>query len=210
MGLITPGMAPGQSMLGSSRRTALIKPDGGYRPIAVGGTSPPTVHQGNSAPLFSTDFLLPVQFGVGTKGEVTSVIRAAQRALDGSLGRSATHLTSLDFSNALNTVTLWIERKLPQDCAASLPVSIEQAVGPTAHPQTASWTARKRGFTPLLGRLPEGDIMSPSPDREELVMTVSSRGELTRLLGCKPRSGMGRGSVWVTGVKEKSYDPPES
>jgi hypothetical protein len=32
------------------------------------------------------------------------VIRAAQRALDNSLGRPFTHLTSLDFSNAFNTV----------------------------------------------------------------------------------------------------------
>jgi hypothetical protein len=32
------------------------------------------------------------------------VIRAAQRALDNFLGRPFTHLTSLDFSNAFNTV----------------------------------------------------------------------------------------------------------
>jgi hypothetical protein len=53
---------------------------------------------------FRPDFLLPYQFGVGTKGGVEPVIRAAQRALDDSLGRSFTHLTSLDFSNRFNTV----------------------------------------------------------------------------------------------------------
>jgi hypothetical protein len=35
-GLIAGGTAPGQSMLCSSRLTPLVKPDGGYRPIAVG------------------------------------------------------------------------------------------------------------------------------------------------------------------------------
>jgi hypothetical protein len=54
--------------------------------------------------IFRPDFLLPFQFGVGAKGGVEPVIRAAQRALDNSLGRSSTHLSSLDFSNAFNTV----------------------------------------------------------------------------------------------------------
>jgi hypothetical protein len=54
--------------------------------------------------IFRPDFLLPFQFGVGAKGGVEPVIRAAQRALDNSLGRPSTHLSSLDFSNAFNTV----------------------------------------------------------------------------------------------------------
>jgi hypothetical protein len=47
---------------------------------------------------------LPFQFGVGTKGGVEPVIRAAQRALEDDLGQPFTHLTSLDFTNAFNTV----------------------------------------------------------------------------------------------------------
>jgi hypothetical protein len=39
---------------------------------------------------FRPDFLLPFQFGVGTKGGVEPVIQAAQRALDNSLGRPFT------------------------------------------------------------------------------------------------------------------------
>jgi len=54
---------------------------------------------------FRSDWLLPFQFGVGTKGGVEPVTRAIQRAPEGSLGRSYTHLTSLDFINAFNTVS---------------------------------------------------------------------------------------------------------
>jgi hypothetical protein len=50
------------------------------------------------------DFLLPYQFGVGSKGGVEPVVRAVERALEGSLDQPYTHLTSLDFSNAFNTV----------------------------------------------------------------------------------------------------------
>ncbi len=54
---------------------------------------------------FRPDWLLPFQFGVRTEGGVEPVTRAIQRALGGSLGRSYTHLTSLDFTNAFNTVS---------------------------------------------------------------------------------------------------------
>jgi hypothetical protein len=50
------------------------------------------------------------------------VIRAAQRALNNSLGRPFTHLTSLDFSNAFNTV----DRR---GCVALLPASTEPENG---------------------------------------------------------------------------------
>jgi hypothetical protein len=69
---------------------------------------PTTIPRGNlrktSPDLKLTHFLLPFQSGVGTKGGVEPVIRAAQRALDNSLGRPFTHRTSLDFSNAFKTV----------------------------------------------------------------------------------------------------------
>jgi hypothetical protein len=103
-GLIAAGTVPGQSMLCSSRLTSLLKPDRGYRPIAVGEliyrlcTNTLLLHA------FRSDFLLPFQFGVGTKGGVEPVIPGAQRTLDNSLVRPITHLTSLDFSNAFNAV----------------------------------------------------------------------------------------------------------
>jgi hypothetical protein len=103
-GLIAAGTAPGQSMLCSPRLTALLKPDGGYRPIAVGELVYRLCTKTLLRHSFRPDFLLPFQFGVGTKGGVEPVIRAAQRALDDSLGRPFTHLTSLDFRNAFNTV----------------------------------------------------------------------------------------------------------
>jgi hypothetical protein len=94
-GLIVTGTAPGQPMLYSSRLTALLKPDGGYRPIAVGELIYRLCTKAILRHIFRPDFLLAFQFGVGTKGGVEPVIRAAQRALDNSLGRSFTHLTSL-------------------------------------------------------------------------------------------------------------------
>src|SRR5689334_15621869 len=50
------------------------------------------------------DFLLPYQIGVGSKGGVEPVVRAVERALEGSLDQPYTDLTWLDFSNAFNTV----------------------------------------------------------------------------------------------------------
>jgi hypothetical protein len=50
------------------------------------------------------DFLLPYQFGVGSRDGVERVVRAVESALEGTLDRPYTHLTSLDFSNAFNTV----------------------------------------------------------------------------------------------------------
>jgi hypothetical protein len=91
-------------MLCSSRLTALLKPDGRYRPIAVGELIYRLCTKALLRHIFRPDFLLPFQFGVGTKGGVEPVIRAAQRALNNSLGRPFTHLTSLDFSNAFKTV----------------------------------------------------------------------------------------------------------
>jgi hypothetical protein len=91
-------------MLCASRLTPLRKPDGGLRPIAVGDmiyrlATKAIVRHSNRR-----DFLLPYQFGVGSKGGVEPVVRAVERALEGALDRPYTHLTSLDFSNAFNTV----------------------------------------------------------------------------------------------------------
>jgi hypothetical protein len=102
-GLIVAGTTPGQAMLCASRLTPLRKPDGGLRPIAVGDmiyrlATKAIVRHSNRR-----GFLLPHKFGVGSKGGVEPVVRAVERALEGTLDRPYTHLTSLDFSNAFNT-----------------------------------------------------------------------------------------------------------
>jgi hypothetical protein len=125
-GLIAAGTAPGQSMLCSSRFTTLLKPDRGYRPIAVGELIYRLCTTAILRHSFRPDFLQPFQFGVGTKGGVEPVIRAAQRALNNSLGRPFTHLTSLDFNNAFNTVD---RREIASGLVASLPASTEPENG---------------------------------------------------------------------------------
>jgi hypothetical protein len=103
-GLIMAGTAPGQAMLCASRLTPLRKPDGGLRPIAVGDMIYRLATKAIIRHSNRRDFLLPYQFGVGSKGGVEPVVRAVERALEGNLDRPYTHLTSLDFSNAFNTV----------------------------------------------------------------------------------------------------------
>jgi hypothetical protein len=85
-GLIMAGTAHGQAMLCASKLTPLRKPDGGLRPIAVGDmiyrlATKAIVRHSNRR-----DFLLPYQF-VGSKGDVEPVVRAVERALEGSLDR---------------------------------------------------------------------------------------------------------------------------
>jgi hypothetical protein len=48
--------------------------------------------------------LLPFQLGVGSKGGVEPVVRAVEKALEGSLPDEYSHLVSLDFSNAFNSI----------------------------------------------------------------------------------------------------------
>ena len=52
-----------------------------------------------------SDFLLPTQFGVGTKGGVEPIVRAVENAMDFDHGyEHYNYLTSLDFKNAFNTL----------------------------------------------------------------------------------------------------------
>lgn len=48
--------------------------------------------------------LLPNELGVGSKGGVEPVVRAVERALADELPKTYTHLVTLDFTNAFNTV----------------------------------------------------------------------------------------------------------
>ena len=104
-GMLLAGTAPGRNFLCSSRLIALDKPDGGVRPIAVGELIYRLCTKAILRCSFKPDCLSPSQFGVGTRGGVEPLIRAVQRAVDGSIeGQNFTHITSLDFSNAFNTL----------------------------------------------------------------------------------------------------------
>jgi hypothetical protein len=160
-GLIAAGTAPAQSMLCSSRLTALIKPDGGYRPIAVGELvyrlCTKAILRHSSRP----DFLLPFQYGVGTRGGVEPVIRGAQRALDDSLGRSFTHLTSLDFSNAFNTVD---RRQIASELRRFAPSLYRAGRWAYGTPSDLVLASRETGTTYNLSSaqgVPQGDPLGP-------------------------------------------------
>lgn len=103
-GLMLSGKAPGQAFLCSSQLIALNKPDGGLRPIAIGESIYRLCMKLILKHALKPDFLAPFQFGVGSKGGVEPIVRAVERAVEGSTAQGFTHLTSLDFSNAFNTV----------------------------------------------------------------------------------------------------------
>jgi hypothetical protein len=103
--MLLAGTAPGRKFLCSSRLIALDKPDRGVRPIAIGELVYRLCTKSIVRHSFKPDCLSPCQFGVGTRGGVEPIIRAIQRAMDGSImGEDFTHVTSLDFSNAFNTL----------------------------------------------------------------------------------------------------------
>jgi hypothetical protein len=103
--MLLAGNAPGRKYLCSSRLIALEKPDGGVRPIAIGELVYRLCTKAIVRHSFKPDCLSPCQFGVGTRGGVEPIIRAIQRGIDGTIdGEEFTHVVSLDFSNAFNTL----------------------------------------------------------------------------------------------------------
>lgn len=102
---VASGTAPGGELLCMSRLTPLVKSDGGIRPIAVGDLIWRLIARVLVRHYSTPSMLLPWQFGVGTPGGVEPVTRALERALDGSLPVKYTHVTSLDFSNAFNSLS---------------------------------------------------------------------------------------------------------
>lgn len=103
--MIMAGTAPGQQMLCVSRLIALEKPDNGVRPIAVGELVYRLCTKVILRHSFNSDYLASFHFGVGTRGGVEPVIRAAQRLVDNTItSDNFTHLISLDFKNAFNTL----------------------------------------------------------------------------------------------------------
>ena len=91
-------------MLCANRLTPLSKNDGGTRPIAVGEVMYRLASKALLRKAFKADFLLPTQLGVGTSCGFEPMVRAMERALEGSLDQPYTHVTSLDSANAFNSV----------------------------------------------------------------------------------------------------------
>jgi len=102
---IAKGTTPGQRLLCAARLTPIDKADGGIRPIACGDLiyrflCMKAILSAN----FSSDFLLPNQLGVLSKGGIEP-IALIQRAVDGDLGRrSFAYVAQLDFKNASNSL----------------------------------------------------------------------------------------------------------
>ena len=99
------GLAPAHHLYTGSRLTALPKPaSSGIRPIATGevfyrlAMRVVLTHLGPQCSIG----LLPTQFGVGTPGGTEPIIRAVEHVHTGTLPH--TYVTTLDFSNAYNSV----------------------------------------------------------------------------------------------------------
>ena len=101
---VAQGVAPGQQLLCASRLTPLLKADGGIRPIAVGELLYRLVTKALVRHYSAPAQLLPFQFGVGSSGGTEPITRALERALAGDLPKAFTHVTSLDFANAFNSL----------------------------------------------------------------------------------------------------------
>jgi hypothetical protein len=102
---VAQGTAPGRRLLCMSRLTPLLKSDGGIRPIAVGELIYRLVGKVLVRHYSSPSMLTPWQFGVGTPGGTEPITRALERALDDDLPAPYKHVTSLDFSNAFNSLS---------------------------------------------------------------------------------------------------------
>ena len=101
---VAQGTAPGQQLLCTSRLTPLLKADGGIRPIAVGELLYRLVAKSLVRHFSAPSQLLPWQFGVGSPGGTEPITRAIERAVDFDLPAPYRHVTSLDFSNAFNSL----------------------------------------------------------------------------------------------------------
>jgi len=101
---ISAGTAPGASMLCAARLTPIGKANGGIRPITVGDLLYRLATKVIQSHAFKPDFLEKYQLGVGSKGGVEPIVQAVERAREGTLDQRYTHVASLDFANAFNTL----------------------------------------------------------------------------------------------------------
>ncbi|GFZ49940.1 hypothetical protein JCM24511_07343 [Saitozyma sp. JCM 24511] len=114
--LIMAGTAPGQAMLCASRLTPLRKPDGGLRPIAVGDMIYRLATKAIIRHSNRRDFLLPYQFGVGSKGfqpslRLTDFEVAAALQLRTLAGEREAHCTNCGETNFFGHPEVCLQRK---------------------------------------------------------------------------------------------------
>ena len=100
---VVQNKAPGQQMLCASRLTPLAKPDGGVRPIAVGELFYRLIMKCVMRKYFYRSSLHPFQLGVGSKGGVEPIVYAVDMFTQADTS-AFSHVISLDFSNAFNTI----------------------------------------------------------------------------------------------------------
>jgi hypothetical protein len=107
VGLLIQGRLPSAlaQALTLSPLTALIKKDGGLRPIAIGEiwrrlASRVAVTQCRGE---ATDYFFPSQLGVGVKEGVPSTVHAAQAIIHQQRGDDTLAMLKVDFANAFNT-----------------------------------------------------------------------------------------------------------
>jgi len=102
---IQRGTARGQNMLCSAGLTPLAKGEDDVRPIAFGELLCRVAAKTILRHLFKTDSLLPFQFGVRSQGGVESILPCIELASQMRMDAGFTSITSLDFSNAFNSVS---------------------------------------------------------------------------------------------------------
>ena len=95
--------APGKQMLCTSRLTPLAKPGGGVRPIAVGELFYRLIMKCIMRTYYYRSALHPYQLGVGSAGGVEPIAHCME-LFTSEDQTTFTHVTSLDFSNAFNTI----------------------------------------------------------------------------------------------------------
>jgi len=134
---IAKGTAPGQRLLCAARLTPIDKADGGIRPIACGDLiyrflCMKAILSAN----FSSDFLLPNQLGVLSKGGIEPIARCIQRAVDGDLGdRSRTSPSWI----SRTPLTLCRDPTRQMESDDSLPLCTRPPNGHTIRPPTYSF-----------------------------------------------------------------------
>lgn len=106
---IWAGHSPSMSLVSMGSGLALAKPNGGIRPIVIPGVLYRVLERVVLGLMQAPGKLAPIQLGVGTPGGTELIVHAVNGVLaahaDPNSSCPFTHLTTLDMSNAFNTVS---------------------------------------------------------------------------------------------------------
>lgn len=102
---VLDGSAAGSNLLRASKLIAISKRDGGLRPIAIGEIFYRLATKVALKFTWSSGNLERWQLGVGSIGGVEPLIALLQRVYDGTSHPDHLQVTSLDFSNAFNSIS---------------------------------------------------------------------------------------------------------